>query len=263
MTRPASAWRLARNAAARARLDRALPDRFPAPVLVHALARTWIPALPRLAVESYWAAHPLRADRLARALAAKSGAPQGWARHLSRVEADGLPRSVRVPPAPYREAAGHLGPGRCCLCGQPVFRFGWHADLCGEGTTNRRARWHACCVAAWRFWLAPHRSLPLLARMQKRRCARTGERLLRSAEVDHVVPLSEVWRERRHRPWPEQLAFWGMPNLRVVNRDAHAEKSAAEAATRAAARAASARPALLRGAESESPRVGLPGRSPL
>ena len=33
-------------------------------------------------------------------------------------------------------------------------------------------------------------------------------------------------------PWPELLAFWGMPNLRVINREAHAAKSSAETTAR-------------------------------
>ena len=74
--------------------------------------------------------------------------------------------------------------------------------------------------------------------MQKRRCAETGGRLLRGAEVDHAVPLFRVRREHRDTPWPDLLAFWGAPNLRVVNRGAHVEKCAAEAADRARFRAA-------------------------
>ena len=55
------------NARALKRLERALPEIFPAPVLTHALARRFIPPMPRLAIDGYWRAHPLRADRLARA----------------------------------------------------------------------------------------------------------------------------------------------------------------------------------------------------
>jgi hypothetical protein len=33
-------------------------------------------------------------------------------------------------------------------------------------------------------------------------------------------------------PWPDLLAFWGMPNLRVINREAHAAKSSAETTAR-------------------------------
>lgn len=235
MTR-SEAW-AAREAGARDRSRRALPAVLPGPVLVHALGRARVPPLPRLAVDRYWAAHPLRADRLARALAKRSGAPAGWTWRLSSHPGDGLPRSFRVPPAPFREPGARLGPGHCSLCGQPVFRFGWHLDLWGDGSVNRRASWHACCAAAWRFWLAPHRHRPLLARLQKRRCAQTGDRLDRVAQVDHRVPLHEVWRDARDRPWPDALASWGAPNLRVVGRSVHAEKSAAEAAGRAGRRA--------------------------
>lgn len=73
-----SEWRADRNRQSLARLTRALPADFPAPVLAYALGRPFIPPTPRLAVDGYWRAHPLRADRLARALAARSGTPEGW-----------------------------------------------------------------------------------------------------------------------------------------------------------------------------------------
>jgi hypothetical protein len=47
-------------------------------VLARALSWPFIPPTPRLAIDSYWRAHPIRADRLARALATRSGAPSGW-----------------------------------------------------------------------------------------------------------------------------------------------------------------------------------------
>jgi hypothetical protein len=68
--------------------------------------------------------------------------------------------------------------------------------------------------------------------LQKRRCLATGERLLNNAEVDHRVPLFKVWRDYRDKPWPALLAFWGVPNLQVVNRSAHVEKCAQEAGER-------------------------------
>ena len=231
-----SPWREERNARSRARLAKALPDVFPAPVLLHALARSLVPPLPRLAVESYWRAHPLRADRLARALARRSGPPEGWCWRLSVKSQDGLARSFRAPPAPFRESAFALGPGRCCICGQPVFRFGWHADLWNDGKPNRRATWHACCVAAWKFWTAPSDQGRLLRKIQNRRCAETGQRLLKTAEVDHRVPLFRVWREYRDLGWPDLLAFWGLPNLQAINRVAHKEKCAGEASDRVAFR---------------------------
>ena len=72
-----SAWLAQRNEKARARLERNLPEIFPGAVLLHALSRPFLPATPRRAVDSHW--RPVRADRLASALAAASGAPEGWA----------------------------------------------------------------------------------------------------------------------------------------------------------------------------------------
>jgi hypothetical protein len=202
---------------------------------VHALNKAFVPPTPRRAVESYWRAHPLRADRLARTLAKRSGTPQGWSWRLGP-KASGLPASFRTPPAPYRETRFALGPGHCCVCGQPVFRFGWHVDLWGDGRVNKRATWHACCVAAWKLWTAPGEYDRLLRKRQKRRCGATGERLLKSGEIDHRTPLFRVWRDHRDRPWPDLLAFWGAENLQVVNRPAHAAKCAREAGERAASR---------------------------
>ncbi len=227
-----SEWRDAKNLQALARLNKALPAIFPPPVLTHALRRSFTPPMPRLAIDSYWRAHPLRADRLARALALRSGAPAGWTWRLADDQRDirdgGLAASFRVPPAPYRERAFGLGPGFCCVCGQPVFRFGWHVDLWDRGP-NRNAAWHAACVVAWDFWTAPGDHVRVLRRVQRRRCAETGGRLWKTAEVDHRVPLFRVWREHRDTPWPSLLRFWGVPNLQVINRAAHVDKCGAEA----------------------------------
>ncbi|MFH6786458.1 MULTISPECIES: hypothetical protein [Methylobacterium] len=246
----ASQWRETRNAAARARLEKSLPALFPTSVLRYALSRPLVPPTPRLAVEGYWRHHILRADRLARALAVKSGQPEGWAWRLGTwtpgtrrpdpagedLSEKGLPFSFRVPPAPFREAPHALGKGHCCICGQPVYRFGWHRDLWGAGAPNRNAAWHAACVAAWKFWIAPADHVKALKRRQGHRCAQSGKRLLKTAEVDHRVPLYRIWREERARPWPELLRYWGLPNLQVVNRAIHADKCAAEAGERASAR---------------------------
>ena len=140
--------------------------------------------------------------------------------------------SFRVPPTPFREPAYTKGPGHCCACGQPIFRFGWHHDLWGDGRPNQNATWHSCCVAAWNLWIAPSDHVRHLKVLQKRRCLATGERLLKNAEVDHHVPLFKVWHDYRDRPWPALLAFWGVPNLQVINRSAHMEKCAQEAGER-------------------------------
>ena len=115
---------------------------------------------------SYWRAHPIRADRLARALAARSGTPIGWSWKLGdNRNKHGLPATYRTPPAPYRERAYMQGPGFCCVCGQRVYRFGWHVDL-WDGSANMNANWHCACVIAWQFWNAPNGYARLLRRLQ-------------------------------------------------------------------------------------------------
>jgi hypothetical protein len=225
-----------RNRRSVARLTKALPSVFPSMVLSRALGRPFVPPTPRLAIDSYWRAHPLRADRLARALARRSGAPDSWTWRLSDNHKSGLPATFRAPPAPYRERAFARGAGFCCVCGQPVYRFGWHVDL-WNGGQNKNANWHCACVIAWQFWNAPSNEVRFLRRLQARRCSEIGGRLWRTAEVDHRVPLFRVWGERRDTPWPLLLDYWGMPNLQVINRDAHAAKCATEAHDRRAARA--------------------------
>jgi hypothetical protein len=222
-----------RNRKSFARLSKSLPAIFPPAVLARALGRPFIPPTPRLAIESYWRAHPIRADRLARALATRTGPPLSWTWRISDKRKSGLPSTFRTPPAPYRERAYSLGPGFCCVCGQPVYRLGWHIDLWDTGPNNKSV-WHCACVVAWQFWNAPSSEARLLRRLQTRRCGETGKRLWRSAEVDHRVPLFRVWSEHRDLPWPKLLDFWGLPNLQVVNRNAHVTKSVLEAQDRRA-----------------------------
>jgi len=112
-----------------------------------------------------------------------------------------------------------------------LYRFGWHVDLWDRGR-NANAIWHAAGVVAWRLWNAPSDHARALKRLQARRCAETGKRLLKSAEIDHRIPLYRVWREYRDVPWPLLLSFWGVPNLQVINREIHAAKCATEARDR-------------------------------
>jgi hypothetical protein len=238
-----SEWRESRNKRTLERLSRRLPERFPEAVWRHALARPLIPVTLTKAVESYWRAHPLRADRLARALAGQGGAPKTWRWRIDN-DASG-PRGFRIPPSPYREPEFRRGPGCCCVCGEPVYRFGWHRDLWGSGP-NRRAQWHLACVQAWKFWQARATSPPLEARpgpsLPRDRRPADARRGGRSQDA----PLPRLARPPR-RPWPELLAFWGRPNLQVINRPAHLAKCAAEAGdrTRAAGVPAHRRPSGL------------------
>ena len=114
-----SGWRelkAERNRRSLVRLTKALPPIFPRVVLARALARPFVPPTPRLAIESYWGAHPIRADRLARALAARRQAPRGWTWRLGD-RRSGLPFTFRTPPAPYREAEHALGPDFAACAG--------------------------------------------------------------------------------------------------------------------------------------------------
>src|ERR1700747_1069914 len=103
------------NARSLARLNKALPEIFPAPVLTHALARRFIPPMPRLAIDSYLSLPPVRAAPRA-PHAAKSGARVGWTWRLAAGRVKDLPATFRAPAAPYREKKYHLGPGFCCVC---------------------------------------------------------------------------------------------------------------------------------------------------
>ena len=150
-----STWRDQKNQSALARLAKRLSASFPVCVLSHALRQPLILATQCRAVESYRRHRTLLPDRLAWALTVKSGQPAGWQWRLGSDREFGLPISFRMPPAPYREAEFPRGPDHCGVCGQPVFRSGWHHDLRGDGKPNRSAGWHAACVVAWQLWNAP------------------------------------------------------------------------------------------------------------
>jgi hypothetical protein len=62
------------------------------------------------------------------------------------------------------------------------------------------------------------------------------------------VPLYRVWNEYRGVPWPDLLQYWGLPNLQVVNRDAHVLKCADEARDRSGKRPLTAKNRSIKGA---------------
>ncbi|HKY07360.1 MAG TPA: hypothetical protein VJQ55_03925, partial [Candidatus Binatia bacterium] len=62
-----------------------------------------------------------------------------------------------------------------------------------------------------------------------------------TAQIDHRVPLFQVWQERRDTPWPALLSYWGAPNLQVINRDAHVAKCTEETRYRSHGRRAATR----------------------
>ena len=219
------------------RMELGLRPRLNSPqraVLSRALAHPFVPPTPRLAIE-FILACPSNSSRPPGASTCSSQPSARWMDLAAGDRRSGLPFTFRTPPAPYREAAHALGPGFCCVCGQPVYCLGWHVDLWNTGP-NKNAVWHSACVVAWQFWNAPSRQIRLLRRLQSRRCGQSGGRLWRSAEVDHRVPLFRVRSEYRDTPWPGLLDFWGLPNLQVINRDVHAAKCATEARDRRTAR---------------------------
>ena len=60
-----------------------------------------------------------------------------------------------------------------------------------------------------RLWTAPARTTGYCADYSQGNVP-TGRRLLKTAEVDHHMPLFRVWREQRDTPWPTLLNFWGV-----------------------------------------------------
>jgi hypothetical protein len=131
-----STWLAQRNEKARARLMRNLPEVFPGAVLVHALSRPFLPATPRRTVDSYWRYHPIRADKLARALAALSGAPEGWVWRAGIQKSEPLV-SFRVPPTHFANRPIRRAPAIVVCAGSPYFGS---AGIAISGATGAQIR---------------------------------------------------------------------------------------------------------------------------
>jgi hypothetical protein len=107
-----------RNRQSLARLTRALPHIFPSVVLSHALSGPFVPPTPHVAIDSYWRAHPLRGDRLARSLAAGPEHPAaGRGGSVTAARTDCPPPSER---RPRLIANGHSLGFRFLLCVRPA-----------------------------------------------------------------------------------------------------------------------------------------------
>ena len=194
--------------------DKALPEIFPAPVL---------DVRPQAAV------HPADAAARGRRLLACAPAARRPARPRARCKerhaggldlaagrgpqgrpAEELPASARA----LSRARIARGRGYCCVCGQPVYRLGWHVDLWDTGPNPKRPGTRP----AWSPGISGARRATRCAcsgALQERRCRESGKRLLKTAEVDHRMPLFQVWQEHRDLPWPQLLGFWGLPNLQA------------------------------------------------
>ena len=81
-------------------------------------------------------AHPFRADRLARALAARTGSPSAWSWRLGVDRENGLPTTFRAPPSPYRERQYSRGPG-FAVCAGSRFIDSVGMSICGTPAYTR------------------------------------------------------------------------------------------------------------------------------
>ena len=215
------------NRRAMARLTRALPDIFPAPVLVHALSRRWTPAMPRIsrsmriggrilsapiASRAHWHARVARRRldvanrigcRIARVLLDSTGTlPRGEIFSRCRL-------LLRLRPARLSLRLAQ-GPVEC----RPKPSRNLAHGLRRSVAVVERLRVHmtGCCGGFNHF--------------DVRRPDGVFSRQPRSTTT---MPLFRVWREQRDTPWPALLGYWGVPNLQVINREAHAAKCAVEA----------------------------------
>ena len=141
----------------------------------------------------------------------------------------------RNPPQPYLRHGPPYKMIGCPMCGGKRYRLGWHNDWDGSGECNK-GYWHKSCAAAhgmmqnpidyWRFFHARQGGV----------CSLSGEPLGESREnieIDHFVPLYQVYRDYREYDISDLLVFWGPENLRAVTKSAHKIKSKHEAAERA------------------------------
>ena len=135
-----------------------------------------------------------------------------------------------------REAATRLGSRDFVVCAANQFIASAGTLTFGVAVPTRMRSGTALAWSPGSSGMRPSSHIRLLRRIQSRRCAQSGGRLWRNAEVDHRVPLFRVWGEHRDTPWPRLLDFWGLPNLQVINRDVHAAKCATEARDRRVAR---------------------------
>lgn len=176
------------------------------------------------------------AETVTRVLCRRSGLVDGYVWHATG----------RRPPLPFWEAGSV--PGRCRICGQPIYAGGSFRKFAGE--QSKRLTWHNACTTTYFLWTKPSDYAGALLVRQGGVCVESGVPIgppaaeyITDVEVDHEVPIFRVRRDHAAEPWFELLRFWGLANLRAISGQAHKLKSAAEAAERAGAR--SPQPSLL------------------
>jgi 5-methylcytosine-specific restriction endonuclease McrA len=166
------------------------------------------------------------AEAVTRVLCRRSGAMDGYVWHATG----------RKPPLPFWEAASE--PGRCRICGQPIYAGGSFRKFAGE--RSKRLTWHTACTSAYFLWTKPNNYAEALILRQDGLCAITGapigppaQEFVKDVDIDHEIPIYRVRRDMGARPWFELLRYWGLSNLRAITFAAHQHKSAREARERA------------------------------
>ena len=158
-----------------------VPTIFPSGVLSRALNRPFVPPTPRLAIKSYWGAHPFRADRLARALAARSAAPSGWTWRLGTARAACPSRSARHP-RPTAKAHTHWARDFAACA---VKQFIASAGTLTFGALVPTRMPSGTALASSRGSTGMRRvARPNSCAPESRRCTLSGGRLWRNAKVE-------------------------------------------------------------------------------
>ena len=119
------------------------------------------------------------------------------------------------------------------MCGGKRYALGWHKDWDGSGE-SKRGYWHAACSASYNMMRSPFDFWKFFYERQDGKCSLSGDDLggIDNIQIDHFVPLYQVFRDYREYPIEDILVFWGPDNLRAVTKSAHKIKSKYEAGER-------------------------------
>ena len=114
-------------------------------------------------------------------------------------------QSHRKPPKP---AAWNCKRGTCRFCGE---------DIIENGKQNTRKHWHQACANTWRIMNDPKTASRAVHRRDKYTCTSCGHHDRDgSFDVDHIRPLFEAQGD---------LTFWQLPNLRLLCKECHKDKT--------------------------------------
>lgn len=202
---------------------------------------------PSLRVSRYWNRHPERAFALMMAMIRANETPaiSDWPRvrpqsYFTWHGPEGKPAMIkkpdkilfRHPPQPYLRHDPYKMIG-CPMCGGERYSLGWHRDWDGKGP-SARGYWHVACSAAFNMMRSPFDFRQFFYDRQNGKCSLSGDDLgnVNDIQIDHFVPLYQVYRDYSDYSVKDLLVFWGPENLRAVTKKAHKAKSKHEAAER-------------------------------